>query len=177
MTYKEIDLRWVWLAINEQDIKIFSPEPSVASLSDIGGVGEEEASGELMTRNDWVAGDDRESGEQDVDKEGREEVVGNEEGDADNRLEETDREGRYREGGGAIESDEAAANAGDFAAEEVEKDDDGDEADWEDEEGEGEEGLEGKQRQREETESWFRPEEFAQYLRELEAPMDGLVTG
>lgn len=177
VTYKEIDLRWVWLAINEQDIKIFSPEPSVASLSDIGGVGEEEASGELMTRNDWVAGDDRESGEQDVDKEGREEVVGNEEGDADNRLEETDREGRYREGGGAIESDEAAANAGDFAAEEVEKDDDGDEADWEDEEGEGEEGLEGKQRQREETESWFRPEEFAQYLRELEAPMDGLVTG
>ncbi|KIY30912.1 hypothetical protein I305_06662 [Cryptococcus gattii E566] len=179
VAYKEIDLRWVWLAINQQDIKIFSSEHSVSSLSDIGEREEEGESAELMTRNDWVTDDERESGEQAVDKERVGEDVGNEEEiDAEARLEETDHEGRDKEKRGEIESHEAATNAADIATEEAEKDDDEwDEGDWEDEEGEGEEGLEGKQLQGQETESWFKPEEFSQYLRELEAPMDGLVTG
>lgn len=178
VAYKEIDLRWVWLAINQQDIKIFSSEPSMSSLSDIG-EREEGESAELMTRNDWVNDDERESGEQAVDKEREGEDVGNEEErDAEARREETDHEWRDRGKRGEIESHEAATNAADIATEEAEKDDDeGNEGDWEDEEGEGEEGLEGKQLQGQETESWFKPEEFSQYLRELEAPMDGLVTG
>lgn len=177
VAYQEIDLRWVWLTINQQDIKIFSSEPSVASLSDIGEREEEGESAELTTRNDWVTDDERESGEQAVDKEG-EDAGNEEERDAEARLEETDDEERDWGEGGEIESHEAATNAADIATEEAKKDDDeGDEGDWEDEEGEGEEGLEGKQLQGQETESWFKPEEFAQYLRELEAPMDGLVTG